>query len=149
MSCKGNCWDNAPTESFFNSLKNERVHDIRYGTRAVADVDLFDYIEPFYNLGRQHSTLGYTSPMKFLETGSALNMSSNWRHNAVGLEDEKQRDSGFHCWCFRHLSSMPPLRYCAAPYMAKKCGRRITTTPTNAWCVAAGRTGGWRSAPMA
>lgn len=67
MSRKGNCWDNAPTESFFNSLKNERVHGTRYDTRAAAKADLFDYIEPFYNRKRQHSTLGYVSPVKFLE----------------------------------------------------------------------------------
>ena len=67
MSRKGNCWDNAPTESFFNSLKNERVHGTRYSTRTDAEADLFDYIEPFYNRRRQHSTLGYASPMKFLE----------------------------------------------------------------------------------
>ena len=67
MSRKGNCWDNAPTESFFNSLKNERVHGTRYDTRAAAKADLFDYIESFYNRKRQHSTLGYVSPVKFLE----------------------------------------------------------------------------------
>ena len=67
MSRKGNCWDNAPTESFFNSLKNERVHGTRYSTRAEAMADLFDYIEPFYNRRRRHSTLGYASPAKFLE----------------------------------------------------------------------------------
>ena len=66
MSRKGNCWDNAPTESFFNSLKNERVHGTRYRTRAEATADLFDYIEPFYNRRRQHSTLGYASPKKFM-----------------------------------------------------------------------------------
>jgi len=67
MSRKGNCWDNAPTESFFNSLKNERVHGTRYRTRAAAETDLFDFIEPFYNRKRMHSTLGYASPVKFLE----------------------------------------------------------------------------------
>jgi putative transposase len=67
MSRKGNCWDNAPSESFFNSLKNERVHGTRYGTRAEAEADLFDYIEPFYNRRRRHSTLGYASPVQFLE----------------------------------------------------------------------------------
>ena len=66
MSRKGNCWDNAPAESFFNSLKNERVHGTRYRTRAEAIADLFDYIEPFYNRRRLHSTLGYTSPSIFL-----------------------------------------------------------------------------------
>jgi hypothetical protein len=49
MSRKGNCWDNAPTESFFNSLKNERVHGTIYETRADAEADLFQYIEVFYN----------------------------------------------------------------------------------------------------
>ena len=67
MSRKANCWDNAPTESFFNSLKNERVHGTRYDTRAAAQADLLDYIETFYNRKRQHSTLGYVSPVKFLE----------------------------------------------------------------------------------
>jgi putative transposase len=67
MSRKGNCWDNAPSESFFNSLKNERVHGTRYCTRAEAIADIFDYIEPFYNRKRLHSTLGYASPAKFLE----------------------------------------------------------------------------------
>lgn len=66
MSRKGNCWDNACSESFFNSLKNERVHGTRYGTRAEAEVDIFDYIEPFYNRRRKHSTLGYASPQQFL-----------------------------------------------------------------------------------
>jgi putative transposase len=66
MSRKGNCWDNAPTESFFNSLKNERVHGSRYRTRADAKADVFQYIEIFYNRVRHHSTLGQTSPEQFL-----------------------------------------------------------------------------------
>jgi putative transposase len=66
MSRKGNCWDNAPTESFFNSLKNERVHGSRYRTRAEAKADVFQYIEMFYNRTRRHSTLGQTSPERFL-----------------------------------------------------------------------------------
>ena len=49
MSRKGNCWDNAPTESFVNSSKNERVHGTRYATRDEAIADLFAYIEVFYN----------------------------------------------------------------------------------------------------
>ncbi len=65
MSRKGNCWDNAPTESFFNSLKNERVHGTRYATREAAIADLFDYIEVFYNRQRLHSSLGYRSPADF------------------------------------------------------------------------------------
>jgi putative transposase len=67
MSRRGNCWDNAPAESFFNSLKNERVHGTRYATRAEVVADLFDYIEVFYNRSRRHSTLGYHSPVQFLQ----------------------------------------------------------------------------------
>lgn len=67
MSRKGNCWDNAPAESFFNSLKNERVFGTRYATREDARADLFDYIEVFYNRSRRHSTLGYKSPVQFLQ----------------------------------------------------------------------------------
>jgi putative transposase len=66
MSRKANCWDNAPTESFFNSLKNERVHGSRYATRAAAEADLFQYIAVFYNRRRRHSTLNYCSPDQFL-----------------------------------------------------------------------------------
>ena len=62
MSRKGNCWDNAPMESFFNSLKNERVFHEDYGTREQAKRDLFDYIEVFYNRRRRHSALNYQSP---------------------------------------------------------------------------------------
>ena len=67
MSRKGNCWDNAPTESFFNSLKNERVHGTNYATHDEARADLFDYIEVFYNRSRRHSTLGYVSPTQYLQ----------------------------------------------------------------------------------
>jgi putative transposase len=67
MSRKGNCWDNAPTESFFNSLKNERVHGKRYRTREEARADVFEYIEVFYNRRRRHSTLGFISPMQFMQ----------------------------------------------------------------------------------
>jgi len=62
MSRKGNCWDNAPMESFFNSMKNERTHAQRYLTRDEARQDTFEYIEAFYNRSRRHSALGYVSP---------------------------------------------------------------------------------------
>jgi len=67
MSRKGNCWDNAPTESWFNSFKNERVHGLRYATHAAMKAASFEYIEVFYNRKRQHSTLGYRSPIEYLE----------------------------------------------------------------------------------
>jgi putative transposase len=67
MSRKGNCWDNAPTESFFNSLKNERVHGNRYRARADAKADVFQYIEVFYNRVRRHSRLGQISPERYMQ----------------------------------------------------------------------------------
>jgi putative transposase len=67
MSRKGDCWDNAPTESFFNSLKNERVHGTRYAAREEAKADIFEYIEAFYNRKRLHSTLGYVAPHTYLQ----------------------------------------------------------------------------------
>jgi transposase InsO family protein len=65
MSGKGQCWDNAPMESFFASLKKELVHDEDYHTRQQARSSIFEYIEPFYNQRRRHSALGYLSPVEF------------------------------------------------------------------------------------
>ena len=65
MSRKGNCWDNAVAESFFGSLKTERVFFSNYMTREEARRDIVDYIEMFYNSNRRHSYLGYVSPKEF------------------------------------------------------------------------------------
>jgi transposase InsO family protein len=65
MSEKGQCWDNAPMESFFASLKKELVHDEDYHTRVQARLSIFEYIEAFYNPKRRHSALGYLSPVEF------------------------------------------------------------------------------------
>ncbi len=65
MSRRANCWDNAPMESFFASLKKELVHDEDYQTRAETRASLFEYIEVFYNRIRRHSSLGYRSPVEF------------------------------------------------------------------------------------
>lgn len=65
MSRKGDCWDNAVAESFFGSLKQERVQWISYQTRYEAQQDVLDYITMFYNSRRLHSYLGYTSPNEF------------------------------------------------------------------------------------
>ena len=65
MSHKGNCWDNAPMESFFASLKKELVHHEDYQTRDEARHSLFEYIEVFYNRQRRHSALGHRSPAEF------------------------------------------------------------------------------------
>ena len=65
MSGTGDCYDNAPTESFFGRLKTELVHHTRYETRAEAETDIFFYIEAFYNRRRRHSTLNYVSPAAY------------------------------------------------------------------------------------
>ena len=65
MSRRGNCWDNAVAESFFATLKKDRVNRRRYKTRDQAKADLFDYIEHFYNGWRRHSALGNLSPKQF------------------------------------------------------------------------------------
>jgi transposase InsO family protein len=67
MSRKGDCWDNAVAESFFGSLKTERVFFEHYKTREEARLDIVDYIEMFYNCKRLHSYLGYVSPRRFEE----------------------------------------------------------------------------------
>ena len=68
LSRSGNVWDNAAMESFFSSLKVERVARKIYRTRDEARADVFDYIERFYNPRRRHSTIGYLSPMEFEAT---------------------------------------------------------------------------------
>ncbi len=67
MSRKGNCWDNAPTESFFHTLKIEEVYNKKYKTKEEAKTDIFDYIEVFYNRSRSHSFLDYKSPLEYEE----------------------------------------------------------------------------------
>jgi transposase len=72
MSRRGNCYDNAVVESFFSSLKKERVKRKIYPTREEAKTEIFEYIEVFYNRTRRHSYLNQLSPMAFeqLQTGS-------------------------------------------------------------------------------
>lgn len=65
MSRKGNCYDNAVVESFFGSLKNEFVAFERFASRDQATVELFEWIEVFYNRIRRHSTLEYLSPVDY------------------------------------------------------------------------------------
>ena len=72
MSRKGNCWDNAPMESFFHSLKTECVGFEDYKSHSEARASIFNYIELFYNRKRRHSAIGYRSPMAYEK---ALNVS--------------------------------------------------------------------------
>jgi transposase InsO family protein len=65
MSRKGDCWDNACAESFFHSLKTEKVYFNKYKTREEAKSSIFKYIEIFYNRQRRHSYLGYRSPENY------------------------------------------------------------------------------------
>jgi putative transposase len=65
MSRKGNCWDNAPVERFFSSLKREWTGNQLYRTRQAAIADVREYVAVYYNSKRQHSTLGYRTPMEY------------------------------------------------------------------------------------
>jgi transposase InsO family protein len=68
MSRKGNCWDNAPMESFWGKLKTEWLNDYRFKTRADAKKAVFEYIELFYNRRRLNSGIGYVAPLQFEKT---------------------------------------------------------------------------------
>ena len=67
MSRAGNVWDNSAMESFFSSLKTERLARRTFRTRDEIRAEVFDYVERFYNPIRRHSTLGYVSPIDFEE----------------------------------------------------------------------------------
>ncbi|WP_390835500.1 IS3 family transposase [Tautonia plasticadhaerens] len=69
MSRRANCWDNAPMESFFASLKKELTRGEVFATRDQARAELFEYIEVFYNRTRRHSALGYKSPVDYERAG--------------------------------------------------------------------------------
>ena len=71
MSRRGNCWDNAPVESFFGTLKQELVNRCRFATRLQARQEVFEYIEVWYNRQRRHSSLGHVSPVAFEQRAQA------------------------------------------------------------------------------
>jgi putative transposase len=68
MSRKGNCWDNAPVERFFSSLKREWTGNQLYKTREDAIADVREYVAVYYNSKRLHSTLDYMTPMDYEKT---------------------------------------------------------------------------------
>ena len=76
MSRKGDCWDNAVVESFFGSLKQERVQWRSYQTRHEAQQDILNYISMFYNSRRLHSYLGYMSPNEYEAMANELRKAS-------------------------------------------------------------------------
>jgi transposase InsO family protein len=76
MSRKGDCWDNAPMESFFATLKGELVEQRDYLTRAEARADVFQYIEGFYNRRRRHSAIGYLTPEQMAAAVQAADLAA-------------------------------------------------------------------------
>jgi len=93
MSRKRNGWDNAPSESWFNRFKNERVHGLRFETRAEMTAMSFAYIEILYNRKRQHSTRGYKSPIQFLDDW----LIAQQEHHPVEDYNLNLRQSGISC----------------------------------------------------
>jgi putative transposase len=67
MSRRGNCFDNAPIESFWGTLKNELIHHRRYTTREQARREIAEYIDLFYDRQRRQARLGYLSPAAFMQ----------------------------------------------------------------------------------
>jgi hypothetical protein len=85
MSRKANCWDNAPTESLFQQSEDTNAfHGRRYRTGLKPVLKCSMYIEAFYNRNRRHSTLGYISPLSFLQKGARA--STKRRHRRYLLE---------------------------------------------------------------
>ena len=87
MSGRGDCWDNAAMESFFSSLKVERVARKIYRTRDQAGADVFDYIERFYKPRRRHSTIGYLSPSVHAAQAGAQAFALAYIHERVAQAD--------------------------------------------------------------
>jgi putative transposase len=71
MSRKGNCWDNAPMESFFGSLKSELGENVVFSTRQQARAAIFSFVEAFYNRHRLHSAIDYRSPIQWEHIAAA------------------------------------------------------------------------------
>lgn len=76
MSRKGNCWDNAPMESCWGSLKTELVHHRHFATREQAKQEITEYIEIFYNRMRKQARLGYLSPAAFTQQYDAMQIAA-------------------------------------------------------------------------
>ena len=89
MSRRGNCWDNAPTESLWGRLKVGRLHGRKFATRREAMDEVMDWLT-FYNHKRLHSTLGYVSPMTFEQRWHAALRQVKNPHNGWPMESGKQ-----------------------------------------------------------
>ena len=94
MSRKANCWDNAPTESLFATIKKELVHQMTFATREDARQSLFEYIEVFYNRQRLHSAIGYQTPdaVHHNKPGTEMRVEGAWGRGASSPPNQnKQR----------------------------------------------------------
>jgi hypothetical protein len=99
MSRKGDCWDNAVSESFFKILKVERVNDRDYWTQEEATTDITDYIERFYNRKRRHSYLGYISPVEYeLQNAAYLGVHKNGACPRSFELPSRHREPYSLCW---------------------------------------------------
>ena len=89
MSRKGNCWDNAVAENFFGIIKKEYINQTRFTTRNQAKLDIFDYIECWYNTQRIYSKLDYLTPVEFdaLYVNSMVNKVTKFNINVI-LEEK-------------------------------------------------------------
>jgi putative transposase len=83
MSGRGNCYDNAPVESFFGTLKTELVNHTVYRTRQDAKTDIFFYVEGFYNRKRRHTALDYLSPADFEAVHVPPNVSERYEFVSI------------------------------------------------------------------
>jgi putative transposase len=90
MSRKGNCYDNAPIESFFGTLKTELVHHRRYQTRAEAEREISEYIDLFYNRQRRQARLGYLSPAAYTQLFTRQQRAAWTPHMASIIDDLPQ-----------------------------------------------------------
>ena len=109
MSRRGNCWDNAPAESFFGTLKKELIQGETYRTRQQAVSAIFEYIEVFYNRQRRHSKLGYQSPVEFEDknqkpslSNSPLNGGNSRSQNDDGVLEQRHADQSDACGRWRN-----------------------------------------------
>src|SRR5262249_24008977 len=116
VSRKGNCWDNAPMESFFGTLKTELVHHRQYPDRDRARRDLFAYIEGYYNRARIHSAIGYIPPQQaeakaanpastFPGEGQPFAPTSGW--DPGGLWEVGSRNASASSRCSRDEMNLP------------------------------------------
>ena len=90
MSGTGNCYDNAPMESYWHSMKVEELHGQDFATRAAATHCVFGYIEGWYNTTRLHSSLGYKSPAQFERERDAKVIKAANDEPAVRLSNNSQ-----------------------------------------------------------